>query len=80
MAGDGQLFVSISSRFDGECIPNRPVSAYLIRNGCQVDNLSTPSIHSLTHSRLRSGLISAFSVVSFIVGVVTIVTTWAERL
>jgi len=49
-------------------------------HGCQVDDLSIPSIHSLTHSRLQSGLVSAFSVVSFIVGVVTIVTTWAEKL
>jgi hypothetical protein len=41
-----------------------------------VDRLYVISIYSLTGSRLQTGLVLAFSLMAFIVGVVSLSTTW----
>ena len=50
-----------------------------LSGGCQVDCLYIISIYSLTRSRLQSGLVLAFSAIAFIIGIVTIATTWTSK-
>jgi hypothetical protein len=38
------------------------------------------SIHTLTNSRIQSGLIAVLSIAAFIVGMVTVVMTWKSTM
>jgi hypothetical protein len=74
MASTDYLGMSMYSHYDGQYIPSFPVSSLLIigASGCLSDRVQNFRIYKLTGSRIKSGLVFVFSLVAFILGVVSI--------
>jgi hypothetical protein len=73
MAITGFLDMSMYSHYDSQYIPSFPASSLLITgaSGCLSDRVQIFRIYKLTGSRLKTGLVFAFSFVAFILGVVS---------
>ena len=63
-----------------ERVPRHSVSWHLVPQSGPGSFSSFSSIHSLTKSRLQSGLVLVFSTSAFVIAIVTTVMTWDSSL